>query len=50
MSRVGENWPLIGPYHFIGGQNYFRSGDGTLMPARKDQPPPDLRNFEQAAK
>ena len=22
-----------------------RSGDGNLMPARKDEPPPDLRNF-----
>ena len=29
----------------IGGQFYFRSGDGYLMPAYKDQPPPDLRNF-----
>ncbi len=35
---------------FIGGQNYFRGGDGTLMPARKDQPPPDLRYFKQAGK
>jgi hypothetical protein len=30
---------------FIGGHNYIISGDGHLMPARKDQPPPDLRNF-----
>ena len=29
----------------IGKEFYFRSGDGTLMPAYKDQPPPDLRNF-----
>lgn len=29
----------------IGDQFYFRSGDGYLMPAYKDQPPPDLRNF-----
>jgi hypothetical protein len=29
----------------IGGHNYIISGDGNLMPARKDQPPPDLRNF-----
>ncbi|HEY2226625.1 MAG TPA: hypothetical protein VGI22_02595 [Xanthobacteraceae bacterium] len=29
----------------IGGHNYIISGDGHLMPARKDQPPPDLRNF-----
>jgi len=31
----------------IGRQNYFMSGDGFLMPARKDQPPPDLRYFKQ---
>ena len=29
----------------IGRQFYFRSGDGDLMPAYKDQPPPDLREF-----
>jgi hypothetical protein len=32
----------------IGGQFYFRSGDGYLMPAYKNQPPPDLRNFMPA--
>jgi hypothetical protein len=31
----------------IAGQNYFLSADGFLMPARKDQPPPDLKYFEQ---
>jgi hypothetical protein len=31
---------------FIGHENYFMSGDGYLMPARKDQPPPDLRYFK----
>jgi hypothetical protein len=31
----------------IGKENYFLSGDGLLMPARKDQPPPDLRYFGQ---
>ena len=35
---------------YIGGQNYFLSGDGYLMPARKDQPPPDLRYFKKTAK
>ena len=35
---------------WIGGEHYFLSGDGTLMPARKDQPPPDLRNFTAVAK
>ena len=34
----------------IGDQNYFWSGDGLLMPAKKDQPPPDLRYFKQPAK
>jgi hypothetical protein len=34
----------------IGDQNYFLSGDGHLMPAKKDQPPPDLRYFPQPAK
>jgi hypothetical protein len=34
----------------IGEQNYFVSGDGYLMPARKDQPPPDLRYFKQTGK
>jgi hypothetical protein len=34
----------------IGTQNYFLSGDGYLMPARKGQPPPDLRYFKQVSK
>ena len=34
----------------IAGQGYFLSGDGMLMPAKKDQPPPDLRYFPQAQK
>jgi hypothetical protein len=32
----------------IGKQFYFRSGDGELMPAYKNQPPPDLRYFDQS--
>jgi hypothetical protein len=35
-------------YVFIGQDSYFLSPDGNLMPTRKDQPPPDLRNFERA--
>ena len=31
----------------IGNENYFLSADGLLMPAKKDQPPPDLRYFKQ---
>ena len=34
----------------IGSENYFLSGDGLLMPAKKDQAPPDLRYFKPAAK
>jgi hypothetical protein len=32
---------------FIGGENYFLSADGRLMPAHKNQPAPDLRYFDQ---
>jgi hypothetical protein len=31
----------------IGKEVYFLSGDGLLMPAMKDQPPPDLRYFKR---
>ena len=34
----------------IGSDSYWLSGDGFLMPVRKDQPPPDLRYFKQEAK
>jgi hypothetical protein len=34
----------------IRGENYLVSDDGYLMPAKKDQPPPDLRYFRQPAK
>ena len=34
----------------IGKENYFLSGDGLLMPAKKDQAPPDLRFFKQTQK
>ena len=34
----------------IGKQNYYTSADGYLMPARKDQAPPDLRYFKQIRK
>ena len=34
----------------IGKENYFLSADGYLMPARKDQPPPDVRYFKQTQK
>jgi hypothetical protein len=31
----------------VGDENYFLSADGLLMPAKKDQPPPDLRYFKR---
>jgi len=34
----------------IAGQNYFLSADGYLMPARRNQPPPDLKYFTQSQK
>src|SRR5262249_51590477 len=34
----------------IGKENYWMSADGFLMPAKKDQAPPDLRYFKQMQK
>jgi len=34
----------------IGKENYYLSADGLLMPAKKDQAPPDLRYFKQSSK
>jgi hypothetical protein len=34
----------------IGKENYFLSADGLLMPAKKDQAPPDLRYFKASGK
>ena len=31
----------------IGRESYFISDDGHLMPTRKDQPAPELRDFHQ---
>jgi len=36
------------PHVRIGGENYYLSADGLLMPARKNQSPPDLRYFKKA--
>src|SRR5258707_10499938 len=35
-------------YVVIGTDTYFLSGDGFLMPTKKDQAPPDLRYFRKA--
>jgi hypothetical protein len=49
--RWTENNCTEGNMHVvIGDQNYFLSGDGYLMPARKGQQPPDLRYFRAAEK
>jgi len=34
----------------IGKDDYMLSADGLLMPAKKDQPPPDLRYFDKSRK
>jgi hypothetical protein len=34
----------------IGSESYLLSADGYLMPVKKDQPPPDLRYFNQPRK
>ncbi len=43
-----ENCPGVTQLVKIRDQLYFRAADGRLMPAKKDQPPPDLRYFKQA--
>jgi hypothetical protein len=42
-----ENCPGITLLTKIGNEMYFKGADGKLMPTRKDQPPPDLRYFNQ---
>jgi hypothetical protein len=34
----------------IRNEAYFISADGYLMPTKKNQPVPDLRNFDQTRK
>ncbi len=51
--RDQSKYPVVGEYicaednsHVhIGKENYFLSADGNLMPAKKNQAPPDLRYF-----
>ncbi len=40
-DTCGEN----NNYVFLGKETYFVGADHNLMPTKKDQPPPDLRNF-----
>lgn len=39
--------PETNKYIFIEGETYLKGIDGKLEPTRKDQPPPDLRHFNQ---
>ena len=45
-AYCAEESALVG----IGNEIYFLSGERLLMPARKDQPAPDLRYFKQPSK
>jgi hypothetical protein len=46
-----ENVCAEGSNHVrIGNENYMLSADGDLMPAKKDQTPPDLKYFNQVKK
>jgi hypothetical protein len=38
------------PHISIGKEVYFVGADGSLMPVKKDQPPPDLKYFNQTKK
>jgi hypothetical protein len=38
------------PHVRIGREDYMLGADGVLMPAKKDQAPPDLRYFKQTSK
>jgi hypothetical protein len=42
-----ENCPGVTVLTKIGNELYFKGADGKLLPTRKDQPPPDLRYFNQ---
>jgi hypothetical protein len=44
---IEKNCHEANPHLRIGAQEYFLSADDRLMPVTKDQPPPDLRYFEQ---
>jgi hypothetical protein len=51
VAQWPENWCQEGNANVvIGKENYFLRADGLLMPAKKDQAPPDLRYFKQTQK
>jgi len=43
-----DNCPEGQAHVTIGKEVYFLSADGTIMPMKKDQPPPDLKYFRRA--
>ena len=47
---VENNCAAENHYVVIKKETYFISADGQLMPTKRDQPVPDLRNFTQSAK
>ena len=54
-SNPRPDWPEIycvegNDQIVIGKENYIVNGEGLLMPAKKDQTPPDLRYFRQTSK
>jgi hypothetical protein len=48
MPDVETNCSAENRYVILNKETYFMSLDGYLMPTKKDQPPPDLRNFAAA--
>jgi hypothetical protein len=49
VEQWPETWCQEGNANVvIGKENYFIRADGLLMPAKKNQTPPDLRYFQQA--
>jgi hypothetical protein len=54
-SNPRPDWPEVycvegNDQVVIGTENYIVNGEGLLMPAKKDQAPPDLRYFKQTSK
>jgi len=42
-----DNCPEGQAWVTIGSEVYYLSGDGTIMPSKKNQPPPDLKYFKR---
>jgi len=51
VDQWPENWCQEGNANIIiGKENYFIRADGLLMPAKRNQTPPDLKYFKQSQK